>query len=147
RDGPDGRSSRTWGFSHGAGLAREAASPDAGELHRVESRTREVCDGRDGSLRRSVPAAGRGAQARVAGPHPGGHEGIRSAGRRRIARVTELAGWIEALFAAGERADRDEARKAFATLQRALGTGTVRAAEPDAGAPAGWRVNSWVKQG
>jgi 2,3,4,5-tetrahydropyridine-2-carboxylate N-succinyltransferase len=28
-----------------------------------------------------------------------------------------------------------------------LGQGTIRAAEPDAASPAGWRVNRWVKQG
>jgi len=54
---------------------------------------------------------------------------------------------IERLFAAGPAADKDEARDAFGTLRRALGAGEVRAAEPDPGAPAGWRVNAWVKQG
>jgi 2,3,4,5-tetrahydropyridine-2-carboxylate N-succinyltransferase len=42
---------------------------------------------------------------------------------------------------------RDEARAAFADLRRALSEGSVRAAEPDASAPTGWRVNTWVKQG
>ena len=54
---------------------------------------------------------------------------------------------IERLFAAGAAADRDEARTVFAELRRALGAGEVRAAEPDAAEPTGWRVNSWVKQG
>jgi 2,3,4,5-tetrahydropyridine-2-carboxylate N-succinyltransferase len=54
---------------------------------------------------------------------------------------------IEQLFAAGGGADRSEARAVFAALQKALGTGEVRAAEPDAGEPTGWRVNAWVKQG
>jgi 2,3,4,5-tetrahydropyridine-2-carboxylate N-succinyltransferase len=54
---------------------------------------------------------------------------------------------IERLFAAGAAADKAEARAVFAELQRVLGTGAVRAAEPDAGAPTGWRVNAWVKQG
>jgi 2,3,4,5-tetrahydropyridine-2-carboxylate N-succinyltransferase len=35
----------------------------------------------------------------------------------------------------------------FAELRRALGAGEVRAAEPDAAEPTGWRVNAWVKQG
>jgi len=54
---------------------------------------------------------------------------------------------IEALFAAGERADKTEARAAFLELQTALGKGEVRAAEPDPAAASGWRVNAWVKQG
>ena len=54
---------------------------------------------------------------------------------------------IERLFAAGAAADRDEARTVFAELRRALGAGEVRAAEPDAAEPTGWRVNAWVKQG
>jgi 2,3,4,5-tetrahydropyridine-2-carboxylate N-succinyltransferase len=32
-----------------------------------------------------------------------------------------------------------------AQLMRDLETGTIRAAEPDASAPGGWRVNAWVK--
>ena len=32
-------------------------------------------------------------------------------------------------------------------LQERLGAGDVRAAEPDATSPTGWRVNTWVKQG
>jgi 2,3,4,5-tetrahydropyridine-2-carboxylate N-succinyltransferase len=54
---------------------------------------------------------------------------------------------IEQLFAAGGAADRDAARAAFAALRAALTAGRVRAAEPDAGEPTGWRVNTWVKQG
>jgi 2,3,4,5-tetrahydropyridine-2-carboxylate N-succinyltransferase len=54
---------------------------------------------------------------------------------------------IEQLFAAGAAANRHEARAVFAALQQALGAGEVRAAEPDAAAPTGWRVNTWVKQG
>ena len=54
---------------------------------------------------------------------------------------------IERLVAAGSEAPRDEARKAFTTLRGALSEGTVRAAEPDPGSPAGWKVNTWVKRG
>jgi len=54
---------------------------------------------------------------------------------------------ISALVAAGASADRDAARGAFARLRDALSAGTVRAAEPDAASPIGWRVNTWVKQG
>jgi len=54
---------------------------------------------------------------------------------------------IEKLFAAGAAADKADARAAFAELQRALGAGEVRAAEPDTSEPSGWCVNTWVKQG
>src|SRR6476661_8750355 len=54
---------------------------------------------------------------------------------------------IKELVAAGAAADRDRARAVFAELRGALSTGRVRAAEPDAANAAGWRVNTWVKQG
>jgi len=54
---------------------------------------------------------------------------------------------INGHVAAGASADRDAARAAFAELRRALSAGEVRAAEPDASSPIGWRVNTWVKRG
>ena len=54
---------------------------------------------------------------------------------------------ITALVAAGADADRRAARAIFAKLREALSAGEVRAAEPDASSPIGWRVNTWVKQG
>jgi 2,3,4,5-tetrahydropyridine-2,6-dicarboxylate N-succinyltransferase len=54
---------------------------------------------------------------------------------------------VETLVAAGSGADREEARAAFAELRGALSRGEVRAAEPGADSPSGWRVNAWVKQG
>jgi 2,3,4,5-tetrahydropyridine-2-carboxylate N-succinyltransferase len=54
---------------------------------------------------------------------------------------------IEAVAAAGAAADREAGRAAFARLREALSSGDVRAAEPDASSPIGWRVNTWVKQG
>jgi 2,3,4,5-tetrahydropyridine-2-carboxylate N-succinyltransferase len=54
---------------------------------------------------------------------------------------------VVGLAAAGPSADRDAARAAFAKLREALSSGAVRAAEPHAGSPVGWRVNTWVKQG
>ena len=54
---------------------------------------------------------------------------------------------IEALASKDAAADRDAARQAFARLRAGLSAGVVRAAEPDRAAPAGWRVNAWVKQG
>lgn len=58
-----------------------------------------------------------------------------------------LRGKVERLWSADERAEPAEAREAFANLRDALSRGEVRAAEPDAGSPTGWRVNEWVKQG
>jgi 2,3,4,5-tetrahydropyridine-2-carboxylate N-succinyltransferase len=58
-----------------------------------------------------------------------------------------LSSDIESLFGQGAQADKDTARRAFFALQRALGDGHVRAAEPDATQATGWRVNTWVKQG
>jgi len=43
-----------------------------------------------------------------------------------------LQATVEALFAQGSSADKTAARKAFFELQRALGRGEIRAAEPDA---------------
>src|SRR6187200_3220736 len=54
---------------------------------------------------------------------------------------------IKDLAAGGAAADRDKARAVFAQLREALSAGQVRAAEPDASSPIGWRVNLWVKQG
>jgi 2,3,4,5-tetrahydropyridine-2-carboxylate N-succinyltransferase len=61
--------------------------------------------------------------------------------------LSSLPEAIERLAAAGSEAPRDDARKAFTTLRGALSEGTVRAAEPDAGSPSGWKVNTWVKRG
>ena len=58
-----------------------------------------------------------------------------------------LQGEIEGFVAAGASADRDAVREAFARLRKALSAGEIRAAEPDASSPDGWRVNAWVKQG
>jgi 2,3,4,5-tetrahydropyridine-2-carboxylate N-succinyltransferase len=54
---------------------------------------------------------------------------------------------IDRLYAEGDRADRTQARDAFSRLRAALSSGEARAAEPDAAAPTGWRVNAWVKRG
>ncbi|HYU80072.1 MAG TPA: 2,3,4,5-tetrahydropyridine-2,6-dicarboxylate N-succinyltransferase [Vicinamibacterales bacterium] len=58
-----------------------------------------------------------------------------------------LQSTIESLYAAGADADKAAARASFVELRRALSAGEVRAAEPDAQSPTGWRVNIWVKQG
>jgi len=61
--------------------------------------------------------------------------------------TSSLQSDITALAAAGAAADRAAVREVFARLREALSAGEVRAAEPDASKPAGWRVNAWVKQG
>lgn len=55
---------------------------------------------------------------------------------------------IEKYFALGVDAVGDDtALAAFLGLRGALEAGTLRAAEPDAESPTGWRVNAWVKRG
>jgi len=54
---------------------------------------------------------------------------------------------IEFLFTARPAAYQSADHEVFARFKEALNHGTVRAAEPDPAAPAGWRVNPWVKQG
>ncbi len=66
---------------------------------------------------------------------------------RRILGLDARAARIAELATADLAARRDEARDVFAALRAALSAGDVRAAEPDASAPTGWRVNTWVKQG
>src|ERR671931_2567835 len=61
--------------------------------------------------------------------------------------MTVLSDEIAAHVAAGVSVDRDAVRATFAALREALSSGRVRAAEPDASSPVGWRVNAWVKQG
>lgn len=38
-------------------------------------------------------------------------------------------------------------QQVFFRFKQALNEGAIRAAEPDAGSPTGWRVNAWVKKG
>ncbi len=60
----------------------------------------------------------------------------------------ELKSRIEAAFTAGAGAlDDPHALPTFHALRDALEAGTLRAAEPDATSPTGWRVNAWVKRG
>ena len=62
-------------------------------------------------------------------------------------KAADLESEIERLAAAGANPDRDEVREVFTVLRKALSRGEVRAAEPDAASPSGWRVNAWVKRG
>jgi len=57
-----------------------------------------------------------------------------------------LAKCIEELYASGTSSLR-ECHSAFEQLKTGLNQGTIRAAEPDAASPTGWRVNDWVKKG
>ncbi|MDP9121652.1 MAG: 2,3,4,5-tetrahydropyridine-2,6-dicarboxylate N-succinyltransferase [Acidobacteriota bacterium] len=58
-----------------------------------------------------------------------------------------LAAEIERLFAAPPEERRAEDLELLARFRTALNRGTARAAEPDPGTAAGWRVNPWVKHG
>jgi 2,3,4,5-tetrahydropyridine-2-carboxylate N-succinyltransferase len=51
------------------------------------------------------------------------------------------------LFEQGASAPKAELREVFFRFRDELAAGRVRAAEPDASSPTGWRVNIWVKQG
>ena len=81
----------------------------------------EVRDGRDGPVRRGVPAADGAAAAGVAGKDPGGAEGARPADRRRGARVS-LAETIAQLFGAGRAGGQGRrARGVLRTAEAAVG--------------------------
>ncbi len=54
---------------------------------------------------------------------------------------------IERLFDEPPAQYTEEQFQLFREFKDALNRGEVRAAEPDAGAKTGWRVNSWVKKG
>ena len=67
--------------------------------------------------------------------------------REMMTLTSELASEVGRLFDKGDQVNREEARQVFASLRKELDSGRVRAAEPDAESPTGWRVNTWVKQG
>lgn len=54
---------------------------------------------------------------------------------------------IEALFDAPSAQYSAEHFRLFDEFKAALNSGAVRAAEPNAASPTGWRVNTWVKKG
>src|SRR5690348_3932806 len=54
---------------------------------------------------------------------------------------------IEELFARRSDHYGEEYFTAFEEFKTALNEGRVRAAEPDAESPTGWKVNAWVKKG
>jgi len=54
---------------------------------------------------------------------------------------------IERLYGEPPAQYAPEHRELFERFKAALNRGEIRAAEPDAASPTGWRVNPWVKQG
>jgi len=60
---------------------------------------------------------------------------------------SDLRGEIEQLYAEPPVSYGPEHRELFGHFKAALNRGEIRAAEPDADSPTGWRVNPWVKQG
>lgn len=58
-----------------------------------------------------------------------------------------LQAQIEALFDQPSAQFTENDQRLFRKFKEALNDGEIRAAEPDASSPSGWRVNSWVKKG
>jgi 2,3,4,5-tetrahydropyridine-2-carboxylate N-succinyltransferase len=58
-----------------------------------------------------------------------------------------LAATIDRLFETPAHTYGPEYHEAFAAFKEALNHGEVRAAEPSADSPLGWKVNAWVKRG
>ena len=54
---------------------------------------------------------------------------------------------IEQLFDQKPATYTEEHFRLFYEFKHALNEGRIRAAEPDASSPSGWRVNGWVKKG
>ena len=54
---------------------------------------------------------------------------------------------IESLFDKPPERYSDEHSRLFQKFKDGLNDGSIRAAEPDAASPTGWRVNGWVKKG
>ncbi|MDZ7637262.1 MAG: 2,3,4,5-tetrahydropyridine-2,6-dicarboxylate N-succinyltransferase [Bryobacterales bacterium] len=61
--------------------------------------------------------------------------------------ISEIAKGIEALFDAPPASYGPGHMRLFQDFKALLNSGEVRAAEPDAESPTGWRVNAWVKKG
>ena len=59
----------------------------------------------------------------------------------------DLQAQVETLYARETKEFGGEFSRAFDELKAALNEGRVRAAEPDATSPTGWKVNEWVKKG
>jgi 2,3,4,5-tetrahydropyridine-2,6-dicarboxylate N-succinyltransferase len=59
----------------------------------------------------------------------------------------DLQTCIEELYAREVKEFGEEYFQAFSEFKAALNEGRIRAAEPDASSPTGWKVNGWVKKG
>ena len=59
----------------------------------------------------------------------------------------ELQSSIDELFLTTPEAPGPDDYKVFDEFKAALNEGRIRAAEPEASSPSGWRVNGWVKKG
>ena len=66
---------------------------------------------------------------------------------RGLAKLTLMQSAIESLYSAKPSAYGADDFRLFENFKIALNRGEIRAAEPDAAAETGWRVNAWVKQG
>jgi len=54
---------------------------------------------------------------------------------------------IEEFYGSETKEFGEEYIRVFDEFKQALNEGRIRAAEPDAGSPTGWKVNAWVKKG
>jgi 2,3,4,5-tetrahydropyridine-2,6-dicarboxylate N-succinyltransferase len=61
--------------------------------------------------------------------------------------ISNLQLSIEELFESNPASYSDPEKQLFADFKDLLNRGVIRAAEPDAAEPTGWKVNSWVKKG
>jgi 2,3,4,5-tetrahydropyridine-2-carboxylate N-succinyltransferase len=61
--------------------------------------------------------------------------------------LVNLQAAIEQLYDRETKEFGDDYFRTFDEFKSALNEGRVRAAEPDAGSPTGWKVNPWVKKG
>jgi len=64
-----------------------------------------------------------------------------------MCRIMPLRMQMEEMFARPGADYGDDDFRVFDEFKAALNEGRVRAAEPDANSPSGWRVNGWVKKG
>jgi len=92
------------------------------------------------------PVADGASDAMAAAAPEGASDAPASDDGLRLRVEAALAAWPSDGSPAG-RALIDEAAAVVAALLAALELGTLRAAQPDAAAAGGWRVNAWVKSG
>lgn len=64
-----------------------------------------------------------------------------------MSNLAELRYALETIYDSPPAEYNLEARDAFTQFKHGLNSGEIRAAEPDADSPTGWRINEWVKKG